>query len=79
MTIDEMLNSIRIRYKQEELSRAMLREWYDLSLPLILRYNKNKPKTDCWNLLLSGLSDIQTSLPTQYHSETTLKNKVLNL
>lgn len=78
MNIDDRFSSVRKRFEPEERSREMLREWDDLSIPLIIRQKPNKSKLDYLNILVSRLSDIQTPLPNEYHSEIILKNKLLN-
>lgn len=73
MYIDELLNSILKMFELEERYREMLREWDDLLPPLVSKQNLKKSKRDCLNILVSHLSDIQTSFPTEYNSEVILK------
>lgn len=56
----------------------MLREWENLSLPVIIGRNIGKSASQCVELLITRLSDIQVSLPPEYHNDTILKNKLLN-
>lgn len=57
---------------------ALLREWDSISLKFILFNSLDQSPSDRIDLLVSKLSDIQTSLPEDYQSDTILRDKLIN-
>lgn len=78
LSFDDLCRSLRQRFEPEERTRALIREWDTVSLPIIIHQNPDKSKTDCLNILVSHLTDIQTALPAIYRPEIILKIKLLN-
>lgn len=71
MSIDEFFTYVRKCFESEERSRAMLRERDDLSLPLVIRQNENKLKTEGLNILVFRLSG---KLKRLYHPNIILNS-----
>ena len=77
-TFAECVNAIKSRFVTKESSRSLLREWDTLTLNKVMEDNTEKSATDCLELLVTRLQEIQSSLPTDYHSDIILSNKLLN-
>lgn len=66
LTLDELASTIRSRFHTAERTRALLREWEILSLPVIIEGNIGKSASQCLELLITRLSDIRVSPPLEY-------------
>lgn len=76
LNIEELFSAVGKRFEPEERSRALIRNWYVLSHPIAVNENSvKKPKSDGLNILVSLLTDIQTSLPVEYQPEIFFQNK----
>lgn len=78
MNFEDMCASVCRRFEPEESKRALIREWDNLSLPLVIQHSPGKFHTECLNKMISRLTEIQTELPAKYYPELMLKNKLLN-
>lgn len=78
LDLSSLEKAIKMRFQTPERTRALLREWEMVTLNSIIASNTSKSPTECLELLIEKLSDIQTSLPKEYRSEIILRNKLLN-
>lgn len=78
LSLQEMAKRLSKRFQTGERTRALLREWESLSLPYVINQNLGKPATDCLELLVNRLAEIQVCLPMEYRNDTIFKNKLLN-
>lgn len=72
------MQKIRESFDPEERSCAMIRELNEISLYVVIEKITNNEKKDLLNMLFLSLSDIQNSLPEEYHYELILKNTLFN-
>ena len=78
MTFKELAIQIKTRFHSEERTRALIRDWEQLSLPHIIANAPGKNISQCLNALIDKATDLQVSLPRDYHSDNMMKNKLLN-
>lgn len=78
LSSDETCRFVRQSFEPEEQTRALIREWDNLSLPLVMNQNAGESQTNCLNFIISHLTDIQSALLDEHHPKNILKNKILN-
>lgn len=65
-SIEDIYTQICHRFRSEERSRALIREFYTVPLSIIFSQNATKAETECLSSILARLNDIQMSLPKGY-------------
>lgn len=70
--------TIKSRFLTLKRTGALLRECDLLTLMSIMLLHTNDSLSKCLEVLIEKLSDIQSSLPTEYRSKTILKKNLLS-
>lgn len=78
LDLSSLVAETRGRFQTEERSRALLRDWDDITLANVRRAQPNKKRSECLNYLTSRLSDIQCCLPQQYRNDVIMRERLLN-
>ena len=78
LTIDVLIKSIRDRFETDEYGRAALLEWNTITLQSIITENPNNKTTECLDNLIKRLTTLQRCLPTEYHHDKILHDKLVN-
>lgn len=78
LNFDNLCDAIRRRFLTEEHTRGLLREWESITLEAVMSENSGKKATECLDILIARLEDIQSGLTKDYQKEVFLKNKLLN-
>lgn len=73
-----LLKAVNDCFQTPERTRAFLREWDGLTLESIVSKNCSKSPTKCLKMLITKLTDTQSSLQKEYCNDTILRNKLLN-
>lgn len=77
-TVLDMENKIRKRFITQECVLALTQEWeYATLLDYQVRY-QGKCLSEVFNLLLDRLQELQLCIPSTFHSDDLLKNRLLN-
>lgn len=78
LDLPSLVAETRGRFQTEERTRALLREWDDMTLTNVRRTQPNKNMSECLSYLTSRLLDIQCCLPEQYRNDVIMRDKLLN-
>lgn len=78
LSFDGLCGAIRKRFLTEEHTRGLLREWDIITPETIMSENSGKKATECLDLLVARLEDIQSGLTKYYQNEVFLKKKLLD-
>lgn len=78
LPLDELVRRIKERFHTPERTRALLREWDNLSFTIVKSKFPSSSLSECLEMMISKLTDIQSSLPSEYRNDTILRNKLLN-
>lgn len=77
-TIANLYNGIRERFLTMEHVRALLREKDSTNFNIVMSKNPDKKGTECLEILVSPLQDIQSVLIMEYQNKMVLLKKLLN-
>jgi hypothetical protein len=76
--IDRICDAIRKRFETDEQGRSNLFDWDTIKLDDIVEKNPDKSTTQCLDILIRDMSALQRNLPSDYHSDRILRDKLLN-
>ena len=77
-TYIELQSQIRNHFKTEERRQEMLSKWNTTTLINTIRNNPEKGAIECFEIMLNNLRTIQRGLAKEYHTEGTLRDRIIN-
>eukprot|EP00171_Calliarthron_tuberculosum_P004960 IDg4960t1 len=77
-TYPEIIQKLRERFITPESIRALVSEFENITLQSVMHSNSGKTITDCLNIMVARLQELQMCLPQEYRSELILRNRLLN-
>lgn len=78
LSLPELVSKTKERFHTPECTLALLQEWDNLSLTTVKSKNPSCSPSECLERMIIKLTDIQSSLPSEYRNDTILHNKSLN-
>lgn len=78
LSLEELLKATKYRFQTPEQTHALLRDWDSLSSTVIMSSIMDKSLSDCFEILLARLPDIQASLLDEYRNNKIVREKLLN-
>jgi len=77
-TYIELQSQIRNHFETEERRQEMLSKWNTTTLINAIRNNPEKGAIECFEIMLNNLRTIQRGLAKEYHTEGTLRDRIIN-
>lgn len=74
LNLTELVEPTRKRLITTEHTRTLIRQWDEMTLQSVMSTKRDKSATECLEILVSKLQDIQSALPIAYKSEEILHN-----
>lgn len=78
LLLDEMIKKTKERLNTAKRTRVLLWELEQLSFSIVKSKNLTCSQSEFLEKIVSELTNIQSSLPSEYRNDTTLQNKLLN-
>jgi hypothetical protein len=78
LTLDQLHEAMQRRFETDEQGRLNLLKWESLTLESVIKKNPDKNTSECLDILIKTMTTIQRNLPSAYHDDKILCDKLIN-